>query len=156
MKHRLKAQRQGGAHLASVKAALVAAAKPGVSFASLDQLAEKLLRDTGGQPSFQMVPGYSWSICININDGIVHGIPHPHLKIADGDLVTIDVGLFYKGYHTDTSTSFVAGLSTPKKDHFLEVGRNTLQQAIAAAIPGNKVWDISHAIQTGSRLLDFQ
>ena len=146
--NQVKAQIEGGQLLGAVKAQLVTMAKPGVSFADIDTKATALLMETGGQPSFSMVPGYHWSTCININDGIVHGIPHPDLHIKSGDLVTIDVGLYHRGFHTDTSTSLIVGKPHGEAAHFLEVGRQTLVKAIAVAIPGNKVWDISHVIQT--------
>lgn len=147
MKHQLKAQRQGGKLLAQIKKRLIKAAQPHTTLEEIDQLAEKLLLKTGGQPSFKMVPGYFWSTCINLNQGIVHGIPASSLKIHSGDLVTIDVGLYYQGFHTDTSTSFVVGPSNPQLDTFLQTGQATLHQAIAQARPGNSVWDISHTIQ---------
>jgi methionyl aminopeptidase len=144
---RVEAIIEGGRLLAGVKHRLASLAKPGVSFEYIDQQADTLLRQTGGEPSFKKVPDYYWSTCINVNDGIVHGIPKGSFR--DGDLATIDVGLFYKGYHTDTSISFVVGQTDPVKEAFLQAGRETLTQAIAQAVARNTVWDISHAIQTG-------
>lgn len=148
MKHQIKAQRTGGHFLAQIKPQLVAATKPGINLAQLDELAEKLLLQTGGQPSFKMVPGYHWSTCINLNDSIVHGIPRSSLVIKSGDLVTLDIGLYYKGFHTDTSVSFIVGKAPAATHEFLNVGKQTLSLAIDQAIPGNTVWDISHTIQT--------
>ncbi len=147
MTPKTKAQTTGGRLLAHIKKQLINAAKPGIKLEVLDHQAESLLKQTGGQPSFQMVPGYSWATCINLNSGIVHGIPKG--VIQDGDLVTIDIGLFYKGFHTDTSTSFIAGTPDPQILKFLQVGQKVLQKAIAEAKPGNRVWDISYAIQKG-------
>jgi len=144
----VSSQITGGRLLAQIKNQLVSAAKPGSTAKQLDDLAEKLLTATGGQPSFKLVPGYNWSTCINVNQGIVHGIPKSTLKLIAGDLVTIDVGLFYQGYHTDTSTSFVVGQATKDQQHFLQVGRQTLKKAIAQAKAGRRIWDISHTIQT--------
>lgn len=149
MKSQLEAQRHGGKLLSQVKQKLVKAAHPGISFKEIDDLAEKLLLATGGEPSFKRVPGYYWSTCINVNDGIVHGIPDPAVKLKEGDLVTIDTGLYYKGYHTDTSTSFVLGEPTKEQKRFLHAGRTTLDKAIKVATAGAKIWDISEAIQTG-------
>lgn len=147
MNHQLKAQLQGGKLLASIKDQLVTATKPGIALEQIDQLAEKLLTQTGGQPSFQLVPGYHWATCINLNQGLVHGIPKGTFK--KGDLATIDVGLFFKGYHTDTSTSFIVGAAkNATKQRLLNIGRQTLQAAINQVKPGNKIWDISHTIQT--------
>ena len=149
MKHQRQAQRQGGRFLATIKQQLVKAAKPGISFEAIDRLAERLLLKTGGEPSFKRVPGYYWSTCINVNAGIVHGIPTSSQKFKSGDLVTIDTGLYFQGFHTDTSTSFVIGRATPEQELFLSAGRATLASALKAATAGAKIWDISQAIQTG-------
>ncbi len=147
-------QVQGGRLLAEVKQQLVNSAKPGTDLESIEALATKLLNQTGGQPSFKMVPGYHWSTCININSGIVHGIPKGTLK--SGDLVTIDVGLYFKGYHTDTSTSFIVGSAPDTTRHFLQAGIDTLPLAIDQARPGNHVWDISNAIQESIEAAGYQ
>ena len=147
------AQRQGGKLLADIKKKLVAASKVSTKLEDLDKLAEKLLLETGGQPSFKMVPGYHWSTCININSGIVHGIPKGTLK--DSDLVTVDVGLYYQGYHTDTSTSFIVGSQNQQKQAFLKAGKKTLSKAIKRATAGNHIWDISHTIQKNIEAAGF-
>ncbi len=140
--------RLGGKKLAVVRDTVTSAVKPGVNLKTLDDLADKLLRDQGGEPAFKKVPGYSWATCININDGIVHGIPHPTITIKNNDVVSIDVGLFYQGYYTDTSTTVIAGTSSPERLRFLAIGRNTLKTAINLAKPGNYIGQISRAIQT--------
>ena len=145
--------REGGLLLAQVKQQLVKMAKPGITLEAIDQIAEKLLLETGGKPSFKTVPGYHWSTCINTNADIVHGIPKGTLK--SGDLVTIDVGLLYKGFHTDTSTSFVVGETTSDKEDFLQIGKSTLDKAISVATVGNQVWDISHCIQKNVEAAGF-
>lgn len=145
MNSQVKAQTKGGQLLGKIKNKLKEFAAPGVKLEDIDQLALKLINQTGGQASFQMVPGYNWATCINTNHGIVHGIPKGTLK--SGDLVTIDVGLFLDGYHTDTSTSFVIGKPTTVQSLFLQTGEATLKKAISQAIPGNHTWDISHVIQ---------
>ncbi|MEK7091150.1 MAG: type I methionyl aminopeptidase [Patescibacteria group bacterium] len=131
---------EGGAKLAEIRDKVARAVKPGVSAIELDKLADKLIAQAGGKPSFKMVPGYRWATCININDVVVHGIPDSY-RIKAGDKVGIDVGIFYKGWHTDTSIT-VGG---PEK--FLEVGRMGLKRAIAQARMGKRVADISAAMQ---------
>lgn len=143
--NQLLSQQAGGKLLSKIKKQLVAYTKVGTKLEDIDQLAEKLILESGGQPSFKTVPGYHWSTCINVNSGLVHGIPKGALK--DSDLVTIDVGLFYRGYHTDTSTSFVVGKSSKHLERFLLVGKKTLKKAINKAKPGNHIYDISHTIQ---------
>ena len=79
--------------------------KPGVSSMDIEKLAVKLIKEEGAEGSFDKVPGYSWVTCICINEELVHGIPRSDVFFKDGDLVSIDVGLYYKGFHTDTSVS---------------------------------------------------
>lgn len=142
-----KIMEEGGKRLHEVKLALVDKAKVGVSAAEIDELAEKLIINSGAESSFKKVKGYSWSTCINVNSGVVHGIPHKEVVFKDGDNVSIDVGLFYKGFHTDTSVSF--GLNTNKeKEKFLKVGKEAFQKAVSAIVPNKSyIFDISKAIE---------
>ena len=94
-----KIMAEGGKKLHEIKLTLVDKAKAGVSALEIDELAEKLIVNAGGEPSFKMVRGYSWSTCININDGVVHGIPHKEKVFKDGDNASIDVGIYFKGFH---------------------------------------------------------
>jgi methionyl aminopeptidase len=138
---------RGGKLLASIKKELVDFAQTAETLEEIDNKANSLIDKSGGKPSFKMVPGYDWSTCINLNSGVVHGIPKGRLET--GDLVTIDVGLYYQGYHTDTATSFVVGDSSKEKDKFLEVGRKILASAIGQAKSGKKVKNISRVIEEG-------
>lgn len=142
----IEIMKEGGKKLLEVKETLRKAVKPGVTLLELDQLAESKIKELGGESSFKKVRGYYWSTCINVNDGVVHGIPAP-VKIIDGDKVSVDVGMFYKGFHTDTSFSMVAGTADPKVQHFLDVGRKALKKAVEATQAGNHVADISIAMQ---------
>lgn len=143
---KLSAMREGGKKLAAVREELVQMVKPGITLIDIENKATKLLIATGGEPAFKRVPGYSWSTCINVNEGVVHGIPNSYV-IADGDLVSIDVGLFFRGYYTDTSTSVVAGESTPELDYLLQVGRDALRASIQTAVLGKRVGDISAVME---------
>lgn len=146
---------EGGEKLSKIKTQLTQAVKPGVTTLELDNLAKDLIKQAGGKPSFAMVPGYKWATCININEVVVHGVPN-NTKIKAGDKVGIDVGIYYLGFHTDTSTTTVANLkshppaggSNPKIEKFLEIGRLALKKAIAQAKPGKRIADISEAMQT--------
>ena len=131
---------EGGRRLAEIRDKMVRAAKPGVTAIELDRLADKLIAKAGGKASFKMVPGYRWATCININDAVVHGIPDGY-KIKPEDKVGIDIGMYYNGYHTDTSVT-VGGA-----EKFLDVGRMGLKRAIAQAQVGKRVADISAAMQ---------
>jgi methionyl aminopeptidase len=143
----IKLMAQGGRKLAVIRDQLAARLRPGVTLASIEALAQKLIKQAGGQPSFAMVDDYRWATCINLNQGVVHGVPDQTVVKA-GDLVSLDVGLFYQGFHSDTSVSFIAGESkNPKTKKFLAVGRKALQLAINQARPGNRLGHISQAIQ---------
>lgn len=143
----LEVMAEGGKKLHFVKEEIKKAVKPGVSAYDIDKLAEQLILSEGAKPSFKMVKGYSWSTCINVNAGIVHGIPHKELVFKDGDLVSVDLGLFYKGFHTDTSISFDLNGSTEVKK-FLEVGRQAFNNALKAVKPNTSyIYDISKAIE---------
>lgn len=137
---------EGGHKLAQVRQKLVAAVKPGITTAQLDQLADKLIKAFGGQPSFKMVPGYRWATCINVNDIVVHGLPNRY-RLKTGDIVGIDVGMYYQGFHTDTSISVGVGHISSSAQKFLDIGRLALKKAVSRARPGKRVQDISTAMQ---------
>ena len=137
----------GGKILAHVKKQIKEYSQVESSMEAIDAKAEHLIKKAGAKPSFKMVPGYSWSTCININDSIVHGIPKGYIN--SGDLVTIDMGVYFKGFHTDSAISFVVGKSTDEKDRFLKTGQKTLEKTISKAIAGNKIKDLSKAMQDG-------
>ena len=141
---------KGGEMLAKIRDELARIVKPGMTTGKLDILADKLITKAGGKPSFKMVPGYKWATCININDVVVHGIPDG-TKIRRGDKIGIDVGMYYLGFHTDTSTTVVANpksqILNPKLTKFLETGRLALKRAIEQAKPGNRIYDLSEAMQ---------
>lgn len=142
----VKLMAEGGKKLRSVKRRLMEAVGEGVKASEIDQLAERLILEEGGKPSFKMVPRYHWATCVNVNEGIVHGIPKVKTVFAKGDVVSVDVGMFYKGFHTDTSIT--VGIEVDDKlEKFLEVGRNALDLAVKEAMVGNRVFDISKAIE---------
>ena len=121
--------------------------KPGVSELELDALAEKLIREKGGEPGFQKVPGYKHATCMSTNDVVVHGIPTEY-RLKEGDIIGIDCGVYYQGFHTDMAqTVKVSAQKSEKIDKFLEVGMEALEAGIRKAQLGNHVGDISKAIQ---------
>ncbi len=143
----LEIMREGGKILNRVKNELVSFVKEGVNAKEVDDLAEKLILEYGAKPSFKMVPNYSWTTCINVNDGVVHGIPHKTIVFKETDLISIDLGLFYKGFHTDTSVSFSLNPNEEIK-RFLDAGRESLKNAISAIVPNRSyVYDISYAME---------
>ena len=141
--------RESGKRLAQVKQTLIDAVVPGISFEELEALAQSSIKALGSTPSFMTHPGYKYATCITKNEGCCHGVPVGHV-VNEGDIITIDVGLVYNGYHTDTSYTVYAGdpsKMSPKIKRFLQVGKDALDAAIDKARFGNSVYDISCAIQ---------
>jgi methionyl aminopeptidase len=138
--------KEGGKKLSIVKEKLREAVKVGVTAKEIDDLAFELIKKEGAEPSFPMVPKYRWATCINVNEGVVHGIPHQTVVFADGDIVSVDVGLYFKGFHTDTSFSLVLG-NYPDRKKFLAAGEEALSCAIKKTIAGNRIYDISEATE---------
>ncbi|EKE04872.1 MAG: Methionine aminopeptidase [uncultured bacterium] len=142
-----KIMEEGGKILHEVKLVLREVSKIGVSATEIDKLAEKLILKAGAEPNFKKIKDYSWSTCISINEGVVHGIPHKGIVFKDGDLVSIDLGVLYKGFNTDTSISF--GLNPSKEvEQFLKIGRQAFQNAVSAIVPNNSyIYDISKGME---------
>lgn len=141
----LEIMKEGGKISARVLDSVLAAAQPGISTLELDALAEKLILKAGGKPSFKGFDDYPFATCVNINEGIVHGLPTKR-KLKAGDVLTVDLGVFYKGLHTDNARTVEVGSS--KLEEFLAVGQKALEEAIKKCQVGKTVGDISHAIQT--------
>src|SRR3989344_5652116 len=133
---------EGGKRLREVRETIVSRISPGVKLLELEQLADSLINKSGGEAAFKRVPGYEWATCINVNEGVVHGIPSERI-IQDGDVVSVDVGMIYRGWHTDTSTTVIAGRKSAATSKLLRVGREALAAAIKEARIGNRVGQIS-------------
>lgn len=146
---------EAGRRLARVLEALAANAAPGVSAEELDDLAERLIREGGDTPAFLgYTPEgasrpYPATLCVSINDEIVHGIPNEHSKVLkEGDIVGLDLGLAHKGIIVDAATTvYVGGAPDTKTKKLLQATERALAAGIAAAVPGNRVGDIGAAIQ---------
>lgn len=145
-KDEIALMQEGGKRLAQIKKELQEMVKAGVRAKEIDKKAEELIKKARGKPSFEMVKGYRWATCINVNEGVVHGVPGDY-AFREGDLVSIDVGMFFKGYHTDTSFTVGAGKLDKEKERFLAAGRRALKAAIDACRPGMRVAHISRAMQ---------
>lgn len=147
--------KKGGKILTQAFSQVMTEIKPGVKLADLDKKAEKLILKAGAKPSFKMVDKYRYTTCLNINEGIVHGIPDQY-QIKSGDLVTLDMGVYYQGFHTDMArTLWVAAKGHPRGGgiggrevaKFLKTGQLALKKAIVQARPGRRVGHISQMIQ---------
>ena len=139
---------RGGRMLAATIEALREATRPGVSTAELDTLAEQVIRDhEGATPAFKGLYGFPGSICTSINHEIVHGIPSRKRVLQEGDLVSLDVGVRYEGYYTDSATTVPVGEVPDESRRLLAVTQEALAAGIAAARAGNHLGDIGAAIQ---------
>lgn len=147
----IEIMREGGRRLAQVLEKVLKAVKPGISLKELDQLAGSLIEKKGGKPSFKMVKGYNWPTCINVNQGVVHGVPTEY-RLKDGNIVSVDTGMFYQGLHTDMARTLRVGAGD---DIFLKTGQRALKEAIKAAKPGSRVGHISAAIEKVIRKAGF-
>ena len=137
---------ESGLILARVKKELKQAIKPGITTLELDKLAEKIIVNSGAYPSFKTVRGYNFATCININSGMVHGMPSSR-KLNKKDVVTVDCGVYYKGFHTDSAFTMQIPPLIASTTKFLDTGKQALANAIKKATPGNSVYDISLALQ---------
>ncbi|NBP83733.1 MAG: type I methionyl aminopeptidase [Mycobacteriaceae bacterium] len=147
----LDAMAAAGAVVAAALRAVQRAAGPGVSTRELDDAAETLIREAGGVPSFLGYHGYPASICSSVNDRVVHGIPAASERLAEGDLVSIDCGVILDGWHGDAAVTFGVGGLLPADEALSAATLRALQAGIAAMVPGNRLTDISHAIEKGAR-----
>jgi methionyl aminopeptidase len=139
----------GGKILAATHQAVREAIRPGVSTMDLDKIAEDFIRShDGATPSFKGLYGFPASICASINEEIVHGIPSPKRVLKEGDVISVDVGVFYGGLHTDSANTWAVGAVDEKTAKLLRVTKDALEAGLAAATIGNHVGDIGNAIET--------
>lgn len=143
----LEAMRRVNQMTARVRNAVAAHVKPGITTLELGNLAQKMIREMGGTSAFYGYYGFPGQICVSINDEVVHGIPGRRI-IQEGDLVSIDTGVSFGGFVGDTATTAVAGKIDGEKQRLLDVTQAALAAGIAKAVEGNRIGDISHAIQT--------
>ena len=131
--------------------ALEAAGKPrepGVTTAEIDRLAEEYIRRRGGEPNFKNYEGYPATACISINNEVIHGIPSEKRKLRAGDIVSIDLGAKFDGYHGDNAATFACGDVSPEAKRLMDTTRESLYEGIRAACAGGRIGDIGHAVQS--------
>ncbi|TQF68844.1 type I methionyl aminopeptidase [Rhodococcus spelaei] len=146
----LDAMAAAGAIVGATLVAVRAAAKPGVSTLELDRIAEQTIRDAGAVPSFLGYHGFTGSICSSVNDRVVHGIPSADDILAEGDLVSIDCGAILDGWHGDSAWTFGVGEISDADRDLSEATRLSMDAGIKAMLPGNRLTDVSHAIEQGT------
>ena len=120
--------------------------KPGISTEELNRLGEEFIISQGATPSFKGYEGFPYALCISVNDEVVHGFPSKR-KLKDGDIVSIDIGACYKGYHGDSAWSYKVGSITDEDKYLLEHTEKALYEGIKQVKPGNHIGDISNAIE---------
>lgn len=120
--------------------------KPGITTLQVDTLAEQYIRDNGGVPSFKNYKGFPFTCCISVNDAIVHGFPN-NTPIKEGDIVSVDVGVFMNGYHGDSAYTFAVGTISDEAKQLLRVTKESLYKGVEKAVAGNRVGDIAYAVQ---------
>lgn len=134
---------------------LKSSVQPGMTTADVDKLAAEKMRKRGAKPSFLNYRGYPATVCASVNDEIVHAIPGPRV-LREGDLLSLDIGMFLDGYCGDTATTFaVGGKATAAAEKLMKAGRRSLQLSIDAAVLGNRLGDVSSEMQRGAEESGF-
>jgi methionyl aminopeptidase len=147
----IELMRVAGRILADILDVLHAELRPGVTTGELDEIAARMMRDAGAISSFKGYgsnPPFPGVICASLNDEVVHGIPSPRRRLAEGDIVSIDVGCIVDGWHADCARTWAVGEVTPEEAQLVEATRRGMEAGIAAAVPGNHLGDIGHAIES--------
>ena len=142
----IELMRQAGKILAKVHEELGQAIKPGISTWEINVLGEKLIRQYDCIPNFLNYHGYPASVCVSVNEEVVHGIPKKDVILNEGDIVSLDAGLIYKGYHSDAARTHFVGQVSPEVKKLVEETRNSFFEGIKMAKAGNHLYDISNAI----------
>ncbi len=152
----IESMRKGGRILAEVLKKTCEMAKPGVSTKELDQFAEEFIRSKGARPSFKGYQGFPATLCTAINEVVVHGIPRENEILKEGDLLTIDCGVFFENMHTDAARSVGIGKISPEKQRLIDTANETLKKAIKKAKPGIHIGEISRIIEENVEKAGFK
>ena len=142
----IELMREAGRLLGIVHDELGKAIRPGISTKDIDSLGEKLIRGFGCVPNFLHYQGYPASICVSVNEEVVHGIPRDNRILKEGDIVSLDAGLIYKGYHSDAARTHAVGKISPEAEKLIAVTKQSFFEGIKMARAGNHLYDISNAI----------
>lgn len=143
----IELMREAGRLLAIMHEELRTALKPGMTTMDIDRLGESIIRDFGCIPNFKNYNGYPASICVSVNDQVVHGIPTDKRCLEEGDIVSLDAGLIYKGYHSDAARTWGVGEISPEAQRLIDVTKQSFFEGIKFAKEGNHLYEISSAIQ---------
>ncbi len=140
--------REAGRIVALAHEAVRQAVRPGISTARIDAIVEETIRSHGAVPSFKGYGGFPASACTSVNEEIIHGIPAKTKRLKEGDILKVDIGAEYKGYHGDSAWTYPVGDIPEETRKLLDVTREALFEGLRHAVSGNRLQDISHAVQT--------
>jgi len=135
-------------------AEIVSLMKPGIRTIDIDKRAEEFIRDNGGEPGFLGMYGFPNTLCISINDAVVHGIPNKY-ELQEGDIVSVDCGVYMNGFHGDSAYTFAIGEISNLKKKLLKITKESLYKGIDAAIVGGRVGDIGYSVQKHAEAAGF-
>lgn len=144
--HEIGLMREAGKILARVHENLEKELRPGMSTLDIDRIGEEMIRSYGCEPSFKNYQGYPASVCVSVNEEVVHGIPHPHHYIQEGDIVSLDIGVIHKGYHSDAARTHGIGEISREAELLIERTRQSFFEGVKYARAGRHLHRISRAI----------
>lgn len=145
--HEIETMRQSGKITAAARALAGSMVKPGVSTREIDRAVYEFIVSQGAAPSFLNYSGYPASTCISINETVIHGIPNGR-RLKEGDIVSVDVGAFWHGFHGDCAATFACGEISPTAQKLIDVTKQSFFEGVKFARPGYRISDIGHAVQT--------
>ena len=135
----IELMKEAGRILALTHEELKKAIKPGITTYEIDKLGEEVIRSYGCIPSFLNYNGYPASICVSVNEEVVHGIPSKTRFLKEGDIVSLDAGVIYEGYHSDAARTYGVGKISPENEHLIAVTKQSFFEALKVAVPGNHI-----------------
>jgi len=141
----IELMRRAGEIVALAHQLVATMVRPGITTKAIDQAVEKLILDNGATPSFKGYGGFPAATCCSVNDTLVHGFPSGYV-LREGDIISVDIGACYKGYHGDSAWTYAVGTISKEAQHLMDVTRNSLYEGLKFAKAGNHLSDISHAI----------
>jgi len=146
-KREITLMREAGRIVALAHQAVKEIVKPGITTLEIDEVVEQVIRSNNAIPSFKGYGGFPGSACTSVNEQVVHGIPSEKVILKEGDIVSVDIGAIYKGYHGDSAWTYAVGQISKETQRLMDVTRESLFAGLKMAKAGNRLSDISHAIQ---------
>jgi methionyl aminopeptidase len=144
----IELMKEAGRIVALAHRKIAEAIRPGISTFELDQIAERIISENHATPSFKGYNGFPGSICASVNNVVIHGIPSKHIILKNGDIISIDIGACYKGYHGDSAKTHSVGNVSEARAKLMQVTETALYTGLEQAKPNNRLSDISHAIES--------